>query len=1199
VRFIRLAAFVFLFTVVSLAQNDRGTITGTVMDPVNASVPGAAIVARNIATGALYETATTVTGNYTLAELPAGVYELSITAAGFAKFTQQGITVQVAETDRIDVVMKLGSATDSVTVTADATLLRTDSADVSHNVTFQRINDLALYQTPSAGVGLRNAYAFMALLPGANFGSSNGDFRVNGLPNDTYSMRIEGQEATYSQMPASPYAAQPAVDGLQEVTMLTSNFSAEYGQAAGGLVNYTVKSGTNQLHGSAFELWKNEDLNAGQPFSNSGNGHLVRPKSRSNDFGGSLGGPVWIPHVYHGRNKTFFFFNIDRMPGHNTSAGTYSTVPTTAMRNGDFSAILTGRNLATDPLGRAIMENTIYDPGTQRVQNGAIVRDPFPGNIIPISEFDPVAAKIQALIPLPTRAGNTNNFDQIIDNPNLQTLLTFKGDENISDRSHVSFYFGAVYQHAPENAGTDGLPFPITGVRQSMVNSPTMRLNFDQTISPTLLFHAGIGFMRGLYMDSSPKQVTGYDAPDGIGLVGGVPNTYNGVSTPETGFPQIQGLSSSFGGMGMTMGVQNANHYYLEKPSAVTSIMKVHSSHTFKAGGEWRAEGQTDRNVRGAQGVYTFSNIETALPSTLGQNLNGGVTGFGYASFLLGAVDGAYVNTPQDPQFRRSMMAAYAQDTWKITRNITLDYGLRYDYQTGLREIHDRMTAFAPTIPNPAVNNLPGGFAYEGTGPGEIGSHYWTKNYPAAWGPRLGLAWQFAPKTVLRAGGGLIYGQTPAAAYLSNTAIIGDPDYNQLLYTTANYGTPALYLRNGLQYTQAQLYPAPGNPGIRPALGQISSPTYWLDPQGGRPPRIISWSVGLEREITKDLAIEAAYVGNRAAWLNANSMNNLNALTPQRIAAAGLSLSNPTDLTLLTSPLNSALAASMGYSTPPYPSFPLTSTVAQSLRPFPQFSTIPVDWSPLGDSWYNSLQSKLTKRTSHGLTGTAAFTWQKELQLGTEGSMNNVFNRGVNRTISGSSQPFTLRIGLDYHVPKLGPNRWTRAATGGWFIGTILRYGSGFPIAAPTATNSLSSVLFQSTFADRVPGVPLFTQNLNCHCFDPNKTFVLNPAAWTQPPAGQFGTAAEYYNDYRYQRRPDEEGNLGRRWQIREGMSLEFRAIFTNIFNRTGMNNPSASNAQATQTMNSAGQTTGGFGYINTGSAGPPRNGTLEMRFQF
>ena len=1191
-RFFRLSVFALLFTMIALGQNDRGVITGVVTDPANASIPAAAVVARNMDTGALYEAATTVTGNYTVAQLPAGVYELTITAAGFAKFTQQGITVQVDQTVPVNVVMKVGSAADSITVTADATLLKTDSSDISHNVNYNSINNLALYgQAGGAGGGIRNPYAFMAILPGASFTSSNNDFRVNGLPNDTYSMRIEGQEATYSQQPNSPYSEQPSVDGLQEVTLLTSNFNAEYGQATGGIISFTAKSGTNELHGGAIFDWQNEDFNAGQPFTNSGNGHLIRPKSRSWTYGGHAGGPVWIPHVYNGKNKTFFFFNIEESPSSSLTAGVYTTVPTVAMRSGNFASILTGRNLATDPLGRAILENTIYDPGTQRTQNGAIVRDPFPNNTIPVSEFDPVASKIQALIPLPELPSNTNNFQEITPSKGNSTILTFKIDENFNEKSHLSFYLGTIYGFAlNEGFSVDGMPFPITGIRNSKTNSPTGRINFDETISPTLLFHAGIGFMRGFYEDSSPVQATAYDAPGQLGLIGGVVNDFSQAGTYGTGFPNLTGMGSSFGGA-PNLGVNNARYSILEKPSAVTSIIKVHGSHTFKAGAEWRRDNQLNPNVAGAAGQYTFSNVETGLPSTLGQNLNGGVTGFSYASFLLGLTDSASVTTPQYPYYRRSMVALYAQDTWKITRTITLDYGLRYDWQTGLSEIHNELAGFEPNIPNPSAGNLLGAYAWAGTGPGTINGQF-AKTYGDAFGPRLGIAWQLAPKTVLRAGAGLIYGQTPAAGY--NTL-----GYNQLIWTTVNYGTPATILKNGLQYTQAQLYPTTLNPGLRPALGQIASPNAWLDPNGGRPPRIASWSIGLQREILRDLSIEASYVGNHAVWLNANSMNNLNALTPQRIASFGLSASSSIDQQLLTSPLNSALAASMGFNTPPYPTFPLTATVAQSLRPFPQFSTISANWSPLGDSWYDSLQMKLIKRTSHGLTLQSGFAYAKELQLGTEGAINDVFNRPVQKTISGSSQPFTLNIGADYEVPKLGPKRWEQKATGGWFIGTVLKYGSGFPIAVPTANNSLSSLFFQSTFADRVPGVPLFTQNLNCHCFDPAKTFVLNPAAWTQPPAGQFGTAAEYYNDYRGQRQPNEQANFGRRIQIREGMNLELRAVFSNVFNRTRMNAPSSSNAQATQTYNAAGITSGGFGYINTGSAGAPRNGMLQMRLLF
>jgi hypothetical protein len=446
-RFSRFAVLALFFTMVALGQNDRGTITGIVMDPANASIPAASVVVRNLATGAVYEAATTETGNYTVAQLPAGVYEVTVTAAGFAKFTQTGITVQVAQTAPVNVVMKVGAATDSVTVTADATLLKTDSSDVSHNVSETMVNNLALYgQAGGAGGGIRNPYAFMAILPGASFTSSNNDFRVNGLPNDTYSMRIEGQEATYSQQPNSPYSEQPGVDGLQEVTLLTSNFNAEYGQATGGIISFTSKSGTNQIHGGAIFDWANEDLNAGQPFTNSGHGHLLRPNYRKNDFGGSIGGSLIIPKLYNGHNKTFFFFNIEEYRNTNANSPSQTTVPTAAMRGGDFSLPVTSANriIGTDALGISIAQNEIYDPAAAQTVNGAMVRSPFPNNLIPQTRMDPVALKIQALIPNPTYGTLTNNFQQIYTIVRNQDEPSIKLDHTFKDNSKISLYFPTV-----------------------------------------------------------------------------------------------------------------------------------------------------------------------------------------------------------------------------------------------------------------------------------------------------------------------------------------------------------------------------------------------------------------------------------------------------------------------------------------------------------------------------------------------------------------------------------------------------------------------------------------------------------------------------------------------------------------------------------------------------------------------------------
>ena len=246
----------------------------------------------------------------------------------------------------------------------------------------------------------------------------------------------------------------------------------------------------------------------------------------------------------------------------------------------------------------------------------------------------------------------------------------------------------------------------------------------------------------------------------------------------------------------------------------------------------------------------------------------------------------------------------------------------------------------------------------------------------------------------------------------------------------------------------------------------------------------------------------------------------------------------------------------------------------------------------MGDTWYESLQAKVTKRLSHGVDFTYTFTWQKTLDIGAEsdspagvsGQVNDVFNRAVNKNLSAYDQPFVTAIAVNYTTPKLHSNRVLSCVVSDWQPSAFLHYASGLPILAPVSTNNLSSMLFQSTFDNRVPGVPLFTQDLNCHCFDPNKTFVLNPAAWTNPPAGQFGTAAAYYSDYRTQRRPSESMGFGRMFRIREGMTFKIRAEFSNIFNRTEMANPTSTNVPATQTRNAAGKTTAGFGFINTTS---------------
>jgi hypothetical protein len=395
----------------ALAQTDRGTITGTITDSSGAVIPGAAVHARNTGTGAEYETVATSTGNYTLPSLPAGTYDLTVTANGFSTYNQHGIGVEVVQTLRVDVALQVGSASESVTVTADAGLLRTENAEISHNLSTERVDAL-----PNSTTNVRDPFAFASIMPGVVGGTTapagSANIKVNGSPATAYKVLLDGQDITNTnQDPSHTLEQQPAVEALQEFTLQASNFSAEFGQITGGLFNLTTKSGTNGLHGVAFVFVRNEDLGAGKPYSSSGNGHLLRPRVRGRNYGGAIGGPVVIPKLYNGRNKTFFFANLELYRNY-SGTDTFVTMPTVAMKNGDFSQALTGRTLGSNPAGGSIMENMIFDPLSEQTVNGQLTRTPFPNNVIPTNRLDPVALKIQSWFPDPTRAGLVNNWEQ-------------------------------------------------------------------------------------------------------------------------------------------------------------------------------------------------------------------------------------------------------------------------------------------------------------------------------------------------------------------------------------------------------------------------------------------------------------------------------------------------------------------------------------------------------------------------------------------------------------------------------------------------------------------------------------------------------------------------------------------------------------------------------------------------------------------
>jgi len=1212
----------FVFALAAVAQSDRGTITGVISDPAGAVVANAPVEAKNLETGVVSQAGTSATGNYTLGQLPAGTYEINVTVAGFKKYTRAGLTVQALQTLRVDVTLEIGSSTESVTVTEAAPLLKTESGDVSHNVTSQRLNDLPL---GNAGA-VRNPLTVAQLIPGGYVvGAST--LRVSGTPANSQQVRIDGLDATYSLGASTSSFGTPSVDAIQEVAVQTSNFAAEYGLAGGAVFNLTMKSGTNQFHGSAYDYWVNEGLFARGAYTH------IRTKTRRHDYGGTVGGPVWIPKVYNGKDKTFFFFNYETRPTTVNTTTATQTVPTAAYRIGDFSAATLAqgnRSLGTDILGRNIIQNSIYNPASQRpasATDSRLVRDPFVGNVIPTAQLDPVALKIQALVPtascpagtdlsLCNPAGLTNNYLNPFSNNSVYLVPSIKIDHSLSSRNKISGFWGLNKEGTPNegNPGTsEGFPQPISTFAATSFITKTYRLNYDYTVTPTMLLHLGGGFVDSVL--NMPSYTTDYDVTKQLGL--------KGPFEPH-GFPNIGSTGNSLlganntGGLNMlgNSGFQGSQRSLQQKTNMAASLTWIKGNHNYKAGGELRFEGYPNFNIQRTNGLFNFSANETALPYLNTNSItSGGVTGtigLPYASFLLGMVNNGNVSRPAVARLGKHVVGLFVQDTWKISRKFTLDYGLRYDYSTYQKEQYGRFGNFSPTTPNDTAGGHPGGVIYEAT----CGCNF-SKNYPWAFGPRLGFAYQVNSKTVIRGGAGILYNGTP------NNNVVTRQVTSNNIFSASGFAQGSMVLGTGLPLTLAQIAYPNFSASYFPSGGTVGGgPPFLIDQNGGRPGRSYQWSIGAQREIFRNLIIDAAYVGSRGIWWQANVLDNYNTFTPQDLVKYyGLDITNAADRAILAAPIGTAAAGKMQNKLP-YAGFPTSQTVAQALRPFPQFTSgLAALWAPLGSTWYNSLQFKVIKRLSHGVDFTYNFTYAQELTLGAEadspgpfgatGVVNDVFNRNNNKYISVYSRPLVSNIAVNYVAPKWGKNKILRYVTGDWQIGAILTYASGTPLAVPTSSNNLATQLFRGTLMNRVPGEPLYLQDMNCHCFDPTKTLVLNPKAWVDPAPGTWGTSTGYYNDFRTQRRPDENITFGRLFQIKERVSFEVRAEFTNAFNRTRLGNPTASNpataptcfvsgvSGTTGTCANGGAFASGYGFIATNGTNGARNGQIVARIRF
>lgn len=1253
----------------AFGQVGNGTITGTVSDPAHAVVPGASVQATNAETGVVYSGVTTNTGNFTITDLPVGTYSISAKVSGFKTYSHPNLALAATQTLREDITLEVGQAAESVTVTAEASMLKTESGELSHNITIQQLDDLPLLGIGTANsgtTGVRNPYNTLLTLPGVSSYASSGQFTLNGLGgNVTETMRVEGQDATSRLFGAYDYTqmGQPSADSIQEIAYQTSNYAAEYGQAGSVVINMTMKSGTNQYHGTAFDYFVNEDLNAGDPFTSQiGAPGKERPRNRRNDFGGTLGGPVRIPKIYDGRNKTFFFWNYEEYL-ESTLYGFTDTVPAPAYLNGDFSAIspngtcsLCAANgiptapIATDPLGNPVYANEIYNPTTRSTTaSGLGYALPFQGNIVPASMFNQTSLLVEKLLPAAENSNLVGNYSGTIGGNRYSAIPSIKVDQVLSANDKLSFYWSRINTQSQISSplgNADGLPEMIGQYRGTFIPTYTLRLNYDRTVTPNLLLHVGAGYYHTSFSDLAP--FLSFD-PSSLDLTGFLIHRQFPSITGMCAAPAVQpGCGGALGGMqniGTSGQIQTQN--YEEKPTFNTNLTWIRGNHTFKAGAEVYFENVLNGSFAGV--TLATGTGPTSEPFTPTTNLNGQSMGFGYASFLLGD----YSSTTQTPQENyhqgNQEWGLFVQDTWKATRKLTIDYGLRWDYATTYREQYGRLGDFSPTTPNADAGGILGATIYAST----CNCQFYQKPYPYAFGPRLGIAYAINDKTVLRGGWGYNYQfvANPGGAIVTLNGTYPLAGINPFV----NISTPGSIVQPQWPDTNESRYPVlnttPGTAGNYPVAEDRSEL---------RPPRINQFSVSLQRQITGSLLMEAAYVGNHGVWeqgatyATSGPYGYMSQISPAQYASLGLypypntgpsgynyspagdtqnssgtwSLCVPGNdcaRYLLSQPLSSnavkTYMAGIGKSAllTPYPGFAGT-TLQSALYPYPQFGAIEPSNSPTGDSIYDGLQIKLTKRYSHGLQINGSYTWAKGL---VRQIPEDFFNPTGSQWTLQQIPPQTLTFNVTYTIPKFADlPKYANTLVKDWQVGFFADYQSGIfltPPISPTAN-------FLASEDVRVPGQPLYLVNINdIHSYNPESQQVLNPAAWAACPTNSVcggaytsstGTATPetLYSDFRGPRQPRENANLGRHFRIKEKYDFYVRAEFVNIFNRTILPNPTTTNPQLAATHGAGGGTilTSGFGVIDVyqqpGAYPAPtagatallgRTGTLIARFQF
>jgi Carboxypeptidase regulatory-like domain len=1083
------------------AQQGRGSISGTVIDTSGAAVPEATVTITNVATQATFVARTNSTGFYTAPSLPVGEYAVSAEKRGFKTAVSTGIGLQVDEGARVDLKVELGDVTERVEVRASAPLVNTSSATVGKVIENRRVTELPLNG--------RNALALMALVPSvkSNSGPTQSGFSdrgvalsaisINGGPTGINQYVLDG--ATNNQSYLADINVNPAVDAVEEFKVQASTMSSEFGFTAGGVVNIVTKSGTNQFRGSAYDFTRNDRFDAKNAFA------TAKPKFHYNQGGGAIGGPIKLPAVYDGANRSFFFFNFE---GWNFSREqpTTQTVPTAAMRRGDFSNL-------RDANGNLIV---IYDPNTtQPNPNGAgFVRSPFPNNIIPANRLDLVAQNILAFYPQANRDPdnpftNANNWRDNIDEKRDMRQWTTKVDHRFSSANSLSVRYNYYRHYADGGFSQSPWPDPIVRKRYDTLTTHNFVVADTHTFSGGLLNEFRVSNAR----QGFPFVVASFggDWPQKLGLPASVPG--------ET-FPDIRnGLAIFNTG---TAGLRESSTWQV-----FDLLTLVRGRHAFKFGVDVRHQQALNLQRQQPSGLFNFPAGLTGNP----QNQAG--TGSGVATFLLGAVGSASATSHLPEDHTAYSISGFVQDDWKLGR-MTLNLGLRYDYQAPPEERDCATSNFNPFATN-SQNGLLGRMEFACVDYGGTFLEADTNDF----GPRVGFAYDLfgTGRTVVRGGYGLFYATNFHRDYFGAT--------NGFANTSTQFNPPG----GNANLVAFRLQDGFPTPVIQP-LGATLGPSAFLggnvtyDEANGKNIESHQWTLSIQQQVLGNLLLEAAYSANRSTHLISGPYD-LNQLDPQ-YWSLGLSLQDQ-----VPNPFAGRVPGALGGS---------TITRQQSLRPYPYYSTINVRNPHQGFSEYNALLLSAEKRLTGGFVLLGSYTFAKLTsdsivvpinfgpveQVTTVGYQDGKFNRRAERSLDPTDVRHRLVVSGVYELPFGTGKRWLTDGVashiaGGWQINSVATFQGGVPLIIRGANN------FR---ADR----PNYLGNAALE--NPTAERWFNTDAFVNPPNFELGNVGRTLSDARTPGVFNIDLSLLKQVTVRGRVKLQLRAEAFNITNHPNLGIP-------------------------------------------